>query len=151
MNSIENNKGIIVCSVCANDSLSIKSNHNSHINKRFDYLVNRSNDFVNRPNDLFNRPNDLVNRPNDLVNRPNDLVNRLNDLFNRPNDLVNRSNDFVNRPNDLVNRPNDLFNRFTLVTKHYVEKLGKQFKDLLKCVDIKDIYLSNYELRFIKT
>ena len=102
MNSIENNKGIIVCSVCANDSLSIKSNHNSHINKRFDYLVNRSNDFVNRPNDLFNRPNDLVNR-------------------------------------------------FTLVTKHYVEKLGKQFKDLLKCVDIKDIYLSNYELRFIKT
>ena len=116
-NKIQDSYGSTACGICTQNNLSLKSNHNSHLNNRFNFLVNR-------PNDLFNRPNDLVNRPNDLVNRPNDL-------FNRPNDFVNRISNNIDR--------------FALVNKSYVEKLGKQLKDLLKCIDINDSYLSNYE------
>ena len=116
-NKIQESYGSTACGVCTNNGLSLKSNHNSHINKQFNFLDIR-------PNDLVNRPSDLVNRPSDLVNRPNDLVNRPNDLFIRPSNIIIR---------------------FTLVNKCYFEKLGKQLKDLLKCITNIDTFLSNYE------
>ena len=117
MNKIHESYGSTACGVCTNNGLSLKSNHNSHLNNQFSFLIYPQNDFIYRSNDFSYRSNDFIYRLKDLSYRSNDFI------YSLKNDI----------------------NCIALDNRCYVEKLGKQVKDLLKCFNIKTTYLSNYE------
>ena len=117
MNKIQESYGSTACGVCTNNGLSLKSNHNSHLNNQFSFLIYPQNDFIYRSNDFSYRSNDFIYRLKDFSYRSNDFI------YSLKNDI----------------------NCIALDNRCYVEKLGKQVKDLLKCFNIKTTYLSNYE------
>ena len=131
MNKIHESYGSTACGVCTNNGLSLKSNHNSHLNNQFSFLIYPQNDFIYRSNDFSYRSNDFIYRLKDFSYRSNDFIYRLKDLSYRSNDFI-------------YSLKNDI-NCIALDNRCYVEKLGKQVKDLLKCFNIKTTYLSNYE------
>ena len=131
MNKIQESYGSTACGVCTNNGLSLKSNHNSHLNNQFSFLIYPQNDFIYRSNDFSYRSNDFIYRLKDFSYRSNDFIYRLKDLSYRSNDFI-------------YSLKNDI-NCIALDNRCYVEKLGKQVKDLLKCFNIKTTYLSNYE------
>ena len=102
--------------ICTNSNLSLKSNHNSHLNNQFSFLIYPQNDFIYRSNDFSYRSNDFIYRSNCFSYRSNDFI------YSLKNDI----------------------NCIALDNRCYVEKLGKQVKDLLKCFNINTTYLSNY-------
>ena len=123
-NIIQRSYGSTAYGVCTNDNLSLISNHNSDLNNPFNpfwYLNNNST---------------VTNYDNPDKNCDN---------FNKNNDNLDKNCDSSNKNNDNSYLDNDIRNCYALDNRCYVEKLGKQLKDLLKCIDINDSYLSNYE------
>jgi len=172
-NKIQASYGSTACGVCTTDSLSLISNHNSYINNKFNHylysdigslfpendssLKNCDNSLKNCDNSLKNCDNSLKDCDNSLKNCDNPDKNCDNPDKNCDNsdkncdnsdkncDNSNKNNDNSNKNNDNSYLDNDIRNCYVLDNRCYVEKLGKQLKDLLKCIDIKDSYLSNYE------
>ncbi len=145
MNKIQESYGSTACGVCTNNGLSLKSNHNSHLNNQFSFLIYPQNDFIYRSNDFSYRSNDFIYRSNDFSYRSNDFIYRLKDFSYRSNDFIYRLKDLSYRSNDFIYSLKNDINCIALDNRCYVEKLGKQVKDLLKCFNIKTTYLSNYE------
>jgi len=116
-NKIQASYGSTACGVCTTDSLSLISNHNSYINNKFNHYLYSDIGSLFPEND------------SSLKNCDNSLKNCDNSLKNCDNSLMESDN----------------WNSYSPDSRCYVEKLGKQLKDLLKCININDSYLSNYE------
>jgi len=151
-NKIQASYGSTACGVCTNDNLSLISNHNSYINNRFNHYLYSDIGSLFPENDslLKNCDNSLTDYDSSLKNCDNSLKNCDNSNKNCDNpdkncDNSNKNCDNSNKNNDNSYLDNDIRNCYVLDNRCYVEKLGKQLKDLLKCIDIKDSYLSNYE------
>jgi len=151
-NKIQASYGSTACGVCTTDSLSLISNHNSYINNKFNHYLysDIGSLFPENDSSLKNCDNSLKNCDNSLKNCDNSLKDCDNSLKNCDNPDKNCDNPDKNCDNSLKNcdsslMESDNWNSYSPDSRCYVEKLGKQLKDLLKCININDSYLSNYE------